>query len=372
MIRSPRAEDFDPVADWFRRSGRRAPPARHEVRAALLGGILSLRTNSSECRAYLKERCRHMATGRKRTPAAVAELRCLQGPGWPAVNPGEKSAALRGNTSSGVFHSFCEGALTCAWRSPDLMGCAIRGGRPEIRMVVTPIDPRLCRRPPGGLRIKCSGADIEYPEVWDLALCLFARLRGVSIIHGAVLGKKDGGVLLTGAAGSGKTTAALALVRGGYRLLTDEYAALWRQGPWRGRFGGVLVPPMFVGGPPRSLKALEETMGRPAKTKTAFAVRPSWTRRAPVGIRAVVVLTRPDRRIPAHRAAPMDPFESLACLMSQLLDPIESEREDLLEALLGVVERVPAFRVAVGTDLATFPAFVEKLAFGNGRESGRP
>ena len=372
MTGRPQAAPRDPVADWFRRSGRRAPPATCEVRAALLGGVLALRTNSAAAGAYLRERCALLAAGRNRAPAATAEIRCLRGPGWPAVNPGEPSAALRGKKSSGVFHSFGGEGLTCVWRAPALMGCAFPERPPEIRMVATPIDPRLCRRPPGGLRIKCSGAELELPEVWDLALCLFARLRGVSIFHGAVLGKKDRGILLTGAAGSGKTTAALALVRGGYRLLTDEYAALWRRGRRRGLFGGVLVPPMFVGGPPGSLKTLEETMGAAATSKSAFAVRPAWTRRAPVELRSIVVLARPAERIPAHRAVPMDKFELLSDLMAQLLDPVRGDRADLLETLLEVVEQVPAHRVEAGTDLKSLPAFVEQLAAGKGRKSGRP
>ena len=368
MIRRAPAENPDPVEDWFRRSGRRPPALRYEVRAVLPGGVLALRTNSSRFHAYLRERCRPMAAGRDRKPVATAEIRCLESRGWPGVHPGEGSPAMRNRKACGIFHSFREAGRTCVWRSPALMGCALSGERPRIRVVATPVDPRLCRRPPGGLRIKSTGEDIDYPEVFDLALCLFARLRGLSILHGAVLGNRAGGVLLAGEAGSGKTTAALALVRGGYRLLTDEYAALWRQGRRRGRFGGVLVPPMFVGRPPRSLAALEETIGAAAKTKAAFVLPSAWTRRVPAELRAIVILARPDRRIRGHRAEPMDKFELLSRLMAQVLDPIRGDREDLMAALLDVVERVPAYRVTVGTELATFPAFVEKRMVRTGRK----
>jgi hypothetical protein len=155
----------------------------------------------------------------------------------------------------------------------------------------------------------------------------------------------------------------LALLRAGFRLLTDEYAVVWHHGPRRGRFEGVLVPPMLVGKPPRTLAGLEQTLGQKWRAaKTAFPAPASLRRRAPVRLAAILALERPATRLRTHGAQRLDPPAAFSRFMSQLLDPIRSGRGDVMATLAELSERVPTFRVRAGSELASWPAFVARLA----------
>jgi hypothetical protein len=353
----------DPVTTWFRKQDLAVPALRHELAVELPGGGLSIRTNSAGCHAYLRQRCQHLPAGAGRAADVTAEIYCLPGLTWPRVKPLEEDEQALSPEEASGFQSFRRAGVTCAWRSPALMG-AVSGTKPaRLRMVATTPNPKWMRSSGSGLRLKCGPRSIAYPDVFDLALCLFAEVRGLIVLHGAVLERKGRGILLTGESGSGKTTTALTLVRAGFRLLTDEYAVLWKQGRWRGKFGGVLVPPMMVR-PLPSLTALERSLGSTASEKTAYRVQPGMTRSSPVRADALLRLIRPPVRSVEHRAIPMDPRDALACLMTQLLNPIRAGRFDALDAQVAAVEQARAFDVTAGTDLATLPAFVEGLLRG--------
>ncbi len=78
-------------------------------------------------------------------------------------------------------------------------------------------------------------ADMEpsfahYYVIEPLLLYMLRRLN-VLQLHGAVLEMNGKGVLITGASGTGKSTASAALVGGGYSLLSDDRAFLATAGP---------------------------------------------------------------------------------------------------------------------------------------------
>jgi hypothetical protein len=64
---------------------------------------------------------------------------------------------------------------------------------------------------------------------YDVILnAILAQVRSHLLIHAAVVAKANEAIILAGDSGHGKTTLALALVRRGYRILSDELAALGR------------------------------------------------------------------------------------------------------------------------------------------------
>jgi HprK-related kinase A len=83
-------------------------------------------------------------------------------------------------------------------------------------------------------------ADVEGPGPFvplpaDLSLlmletamnwCMASRVRNTLILHSAVVEKDGEAVILPGESGSGKSTLAAALVAGGWRLLSDEFALI--------------------------------------------------------------------------------------------------------------------------------------------------
>lgn len=348
----------EPIAAWFKACGIALPLRHRTIRAVLPGGSLLMRTNSSDFAVYARERCRHLLPVHQSTADVTADVFCLTGQTWPMVAPVNASRPLP--AADGGFQSFVRDGVICAWQSPALMG-SLAAGRPSaVRILATAMRSRDRPRVPGELRLKCDDDTILQSNVFDLVLCLFARARGISLFHGAMLQCRSSGLLLTGDSGCGKTTAALALVRGGFRLHTDEYAVLWRRGIRRGRFGGVLVPQMLAGAP-ESLDELESTIHNSGAVKQAFSVPTAATGRSPVPVNVVLSLERPSRRPAEHRAVPLEPGELFACLVSALLDPVHGGREDVFDALLAVVPIMRGYRVQIGSNLESLPSFVDGL-----------
>lgn len=73
------------------------------------------------------------------------------------------------------------------------------------------------------------------PDLQGILFCHFAliellRARGVYNIHASALEKDGRGVLIPGFSGQGKTTSCLALLRAGYRCLSDDHPLLRENG----------------------------------------------------------------------------------------------------------------------------------------------
>lgn len=354
----------EPVAAWFSRHGRAVPELCHRVDVSLPGGLLALRTNWASYAAYVRQRCRHLLdTGEGGRMAVDGEVACLSGVHWPTVAP-DGTAAGREMAMTSAFESYRRDGVTCVWRSPDVMG-SVSGARPaRLRMVATTQDPARVRRAAGALRQKCEQPRLASQGLFDLMLCLFAEAVGCTLLHGAVLEHKGRGLLVIGASGSGKTTSALALVRGGFHLRSDEYAVLWKRGRIKGRFDGILVPPMIVGRAPASLDDLEGSLGKAVAIKRPYILDGVERGARPLSVQTILCLTRPARRLRNHHAVPLDPGDTLPRLMGQLLDPVREGRGETLSCLVDVLEGARVYEVTAGTDLAGFPAFVEGLSRG--------
>ena len=356
----------DPVTEWFSRNAVEKPTLKHAYPISLPdGGAMRIRTNSDACLTFLRERCGHMTDASTEKRACVdIEMFCLENPSLPCVQPYGHQPIAPDNT----FLSVSDPQSICAWRSPDLMGTVDDS---RIRVLVTAENHRFMRLHPDGLAFKCRRIpEPSYSDALDLAWCLYARLRKSVLLHGAALERDGRGVLIVGESGAGKTTASLALLRAGFRLLSDEYTLLWKAENSRVLMGGLLVPPMIVGSGFRSLDELEKTLkSRSARKTPAVGVIPSHAHTpTAVDVRMVIALNRPKRRGTKHQALPLAPTELIPILIGQLLDPVRSDRIGIVETLSELALGASAYRVTVGTNLGSLAAFIDAF---QGETDGR-
>lgn len=214
-------------------------------------------------------------------------------------------------------------------------------------------------------------ADIRRLPHWDYAapfrhlLSWWLGAQGCQHVHGGAVGTPAGGALLVGRGGSGKSTSALAtLVDPRLRYAGDDYVAL------RGG-SSPYVHSLYCSGKvhPADLERLPHLRAAVANNdrledeKAVLHVQTAFPD-APIAgfpLRAILmprVTERPYARVleATHAAA----LSALA--PSTILQRRPPAREALSE-LAGVVQRVPAYVLEVGSDASTIPdAILEVLA----------
>jgi hypothetical protein len=198
-----------------------------------------------------------------------------------------------------------------------------------------------------------------------VVLSWWATLRGLQFAHAGAVGRADGGVLIAGASGSGKSTAALACVGSHLAVASDDHVLL----------GDGTTP--VVHGLYRSAKLHWEQLerlpgldpflvnrGRPQDDKALLLLDGADACRLSAGfpVKAIVVPRvtgeRATRIVPAPRAA------ALAALAPSSMFLIPGDDAPAFRFLAGLVRRVPAYELRAGTDLAQIPHAIGRLLEG--------
>ncbi len=182
-------------------------------------------------------------------------------------------------------------------------------------------------------------------------------------VHAAAVGRPDGGVLIAGKGGSGKSTSALSCVGSPLRIVSDDYAivdtrdlstafSIYSTAKLKGPEDVARFPHLagLVSNPDRldaekALVFLHEHV--PDAVLTEMPVRailvPSITGQAKTRIE------------PSSAAA------ALTALAPSTLLQLSGNGAPVLHALSGLVRRTPVFALGLGTDLDTIPRVIEKL-----------
>lgn len=185
--------------------------------------------------------------------------------------------------------------------------------------------------------------------------------RRALLLHGAAVGYAQGGVLLVGAGGSGKSTCALASLSSKLLYAGDDYVAvelepeprilsLFCSGklePGHAELLSHLPPPTFAGE-----SALEE--------KSVFYVAERFPERMSRGfpLRAIVA---PQVRGNGPRLGPVPAVRALAALAPSTLLQLVPAGQEALSAMAKLLGQVPAFRLDVGGPTELIPPAIEGL-----------
>jgi hypothetical protein len=191
--------------------------------------------------------------------------------------------------------------------------------------------------------------------------------RGIQMLHGGAVGIPDGGVLVTGRNGSGKSTVALASLGSALRYAGDDYVAVDAGSPPRlyslyssgklerhhlARFHDRLT----------QLPRVEEVVDEKAVIFVDQLYADCVITEFP--LRAVVVPTVTDRT--EARLRPLHPAKALASLAPTTLLQHHPPQPNALAAMGALVRDVPTLTLELGSDLASIPEVILTFLAGAG------
>ena len=212
-----------------------------------------------------------------------------------------------------------------------------------------------------------------FEDINAVGLAPLLRRHGRVLIHAFAAAYQGEGLLLVGDSASGKTTTGLALLAAGWKLIANDSPMLGEQD---GQVTAYAYPGLIGthADTLRRIPALRELVDDPTLApprpdwKTSLAAEEHfaspWQERAPV--KAICLLNLdPDAAPLEHQLAALSPAAALGQLLPHSVDRWDQEAVgshiDLLQAL---VQQAPAYRLALGTDIAALPRLLESLVGG--------
>lgn len=204
---------------------------------------------------------------------------------------------------------------------------------------------------------------------WDWASPLRSILhwwlggRGILQVHGGAVGFTDGGVLLVGRGGSGKSTSTLASVGSQLLYAGDDFVALEpADTPWiHSLYSSGKLEPLHAERFPRLAAAAVRDVAWSEGEKLVFHVHERMPEGTSSGfpLRAVVV-----PRIvggPVTRTRPLAGAAALTALAPSTIFQLHPPQKNALATMGDVLSRVPAYSLELGDDIAAIPDALSEL-----------
>ena len=202
----------------------------------------------------------------------------------------------------------------------------------------------------------------DYTAPFRHLLSWWLDAQGLRHVHGGAVGTAEGGVLLVGPGGSGKSTTALAsLLDERLRYAGDDYVAV-------GSGRDPVVHSLYCSGKVHRedlhrLPHLEPALsdGDRRDEKAVFYVETAFPGRSIAGfpLRAIVLPRVTERR--AARTRPGTQAAALAALAPSTIFQLHPPAREALAHMAELVRSVPTFVLELGTDVETIPAELLRL-----------
>jgi hypothetical protein len=209
--------------------------------------------------------------------------------------------------------------------------------------------------------------DVSNIPHWDRArplrqmLCWWLQFRGYLQLHGSAVGTAQGGVLMAGKSGSGKSMTSLSVLGSTLLFAADDYCAMQVEGSPRIislYSSGTLVPEEGR----RLLPHLMPLASNPDRLATEKAVIfahqhfPSQTTHG-FPLRAILIPTvRATRR--ASRVVEISRAAAFAALAPSTIVQMRTPTKEALNVISELVRQVPSYGFEVGADTASIPGTI--------------
>ncbi|HZC29678.1 MAG TPA: hypothetical protein VE269_08055 [Gaiellaceae bacterium] len=210
-------------------------------------------------------------------------------------------------------------------------------------------------------------ADARNLPSWERAcpirqiLFWWLAQRGYLQVHGAAVGTPEGGVLIVGPAGSGKSTVALACLGSELLYAGDDYVAVTLEPSPRvaSLYNSGKIDPVHLDERlPRLLPYADHLDGEKAILYAERHFPQQTTSGFPLAA-LLVPAVRADRREP--RVVPASRAASFAALGPSTMFQLHTAGAGELATLSSLVARVPCYTLELGSDLTAVPETISDL-----------
>jgi hypothetical protein len=192
--------------------------------------------------------------------------------------------------------------------------------------------------------------------------------HGVQFVHAGAVGRPDGGVIIVGRSGSGKSTSTLSTLGSDLLYAGDDYVGV-SLGPAGGQpyvysiYGcGKLETDHMARFPGLEVRPRPERPGTPpaAREKTIFYVRDTYPHQLTSGfpLKAIIV----PRVVPGEKTELTDiPLTTaLRALIPSTMFEIHGAGQQALSILTRVAQRVRTLELRLGADIGTVPELLDR------------
>ena len=182
------------------------------------------------------------------------------------------------------------------------------------------------------------------------------------LIHAAAVGRPHGGVLITGKAGSGKSTCALACLESDLVYAGDDYVlAGVDPGPFvHSLYNTVKLEPDNLHRFPK-IRDLITNYNRLGQEKALVFLRDYAPEKLTRGFPLRAILLPRVTGLRDTRLCAATPAAALLALAPTTLLQLRTDSDEVLRKLGALVRKVPCYRLEAGTDLTQIPAVISNL-----------
>lgn len=212
-------------------------------------------------------------------------------------------------------------------------------------------------------------ADARRIPYWDEAapfrfvLDWWLRARGIHRLHAGAVGTPEGGVLLTGKSGSGKSTSTLACLESPLQYAGDDYVAVAVEPqPWvYSLYSSGKLAPNHVERLP-FLQAALANGDDGGEEKTVVYVHEHWPDNIVSDFPLRAILT--SKIVPGlvdARISEISPLAGLAALAPSTVLQIHTRGQSPLAGMRQLVQRLPTFSLELGSNIRSIPEAIADL-----------
>jgi hypothetical protein len=186
--------------------------------------------------------------------------------------------------------------------------------------------------------------------------------RGLSLVHGGAVGTPQGGVLLVGESGAGKSTSTLACLNTGLLYAGDDYClvgggpqpfvhSLYSTAKLKGEADLRRFP---------ALRELVDNPGAPSEKRLLF-LHERWPAAVTAGFPLRAILIPRFTGDTATRLVPTSPGVALRHVVPSTMRQFPGMAREAFTRLSRLAPRLPCYWLETGTDVARIPKVIQRL-----------